>query len=203
MTQEQKSILISLVLGDGHLYNYKHHKYNSYHSGIKITHSIKQKEYIEYKKRLLDQIFKSNIRVVEFNNSGYPGVSITKGNKYFRILKRFIYKNNCKIFSRKVLNRLTAQGVAIWWMDDGCLFPKKRNGKIHAWELYLNTYISEEENLIIIQYFKEVWDVNWRINRDRGKTRLRMSTKEGRKFLKIVRPYIKKIDCMLYKAKII
>lgn len=38
-------------------------------------------------------------------------------------------------------------------MDDGCLFAKKRNGKIHAWELYLNTYLTDEKNQIIIDYF--------------------------------------------------
>lgn len=201
MTKKEKSILIALVLGDGTLFHYKHHRYNSYHSGIRITHSSKQKGYLEYKKQILENIFKCKITLREFDNSGYQGVSISKGHKYFGVLKRYIYKNKRKIFSRKVLNRLDAQGIAIWWMDDGCLFPKKRNNKIHAWELYLNTYLSEQENLIIIKYFQEKWNVTWKINRDRGKTRLRMSTKEGRKFLKIVRPYVKEIDCMSYKAQ--
>ena len=37
-------------------------------------------------------------------------------------------------------------------MDDGSLCKKVRNGKIHAWELYLNTYLSKEENQVIIDY---------------------------------------------------
>ena len=49
-----------------------------------------------------------------------------------------------------MLNRLNALGIAIWYMDDGGLSQKKRNGVVHANELMLNTGLSKENNQIII-----------------------------------------------------
>lgn len=199
MTKTEKATLIGLIIGDGYLNcaRYKHGQ----NSSLLIKHSIKQKEYIEWKSNIIHSIFGGNKpKVVEFNNNGYPGVRIMKSNKYFRVLHRCLYKNGQKIIPLKVLNRLTPLAIAIWWMDDGCLYAKKRNGKIHGWELYLNTYLSDEENLVIINYFKTKWNINWKLNHDKDKSRLRCSTKEGRKFLDIVRPYMLPIKCMQYKC---
>lgn len=203
MNKKNKAILIALSLGDGHINVYKDNRYkNSYNSSINFTHCIAQEEYLEWKADLLHSIFGgSRPRVVRINNNNHLGVRMNKSNKYFRILRKYLYKNGKKNFRREVLNWLTPLGIAIWFMDDGSLIPRKRNGKIHAWELYLNTYLTDEENQIIIQYFKEVWDIKWNLNHDKGKSRLRCSTREGRKFLSIIRPYVNKIKCMQYKVK--
>lgn len=202
MNTQEKSLLIGMILGDGSVYCKKDIRTkNSYHSRIQFTHSLNQKEYLEWKSNLLHIIFGGNIpKVVEFNNSGYPGVRMMKSNRYFKILHRYLYKNNKKTIPLKALNRLTPKSLAIWWMDDGCLFPKKRNGKIHAYELYLNTYLSDEENNIIIDYFKNTWGIIWKLNHDKCKSRLRCSTREGRKFLNIIREYVNEVNCMKYKA---
>ena len=123
-----------------------------------------------------------------------------KSNKYFRVLYKYLYKNGKKTIPLKALNRLTPLSLAIWWMDDGCLYAKKRHNKIHAWELYLNTYLSDEENQVIINYFQQKWGIVWKLNHDKGRSRLRCSTKEGRKFLNIIRPIVNQIQCMQYKA---
>ena len=109
-------------------------------------------------------------------------------------------KNRIKTIPLKALNRLTPLAIAIWWMDDGSLCKKVRNGKVHAWELYLNTYLSKEENQIIIDYFQNKWNVKWNLNLSKGKYRLRCSTREGRKFLTIIRPIVSQIKCMQYKC---
>jgi hypothetical protein len=89
-------------------------------------------------------------------------------------------------------------------MDDGCLSPQKRNNKIHAWQLWLNTYLTKEENQVIIDYFLEKWEVQFNLNKHRNMYRLRCSTKEARKFLDIVRDFVlKNVPCMLYKVQII
>lgn len=203
MNKLHKSILIALVLGDGYLNVRKDARYpNSYHSSINFTHSFAQKEYLEWKANKLFHIFGGKQPVIrEINNNGHPGVTFEKSNKYFRILKKYLYVNQKKSFRRDILNWLTPEGIAIWWMDDGSLIERKRNGKTHAWELYLNTYLTDEENQIIIDYFLEQWNVKWNINHDKGKSRLRCSTREGRKFLNIVRPTVEKIECMKYKVK--
>lgn len=201
MNKENKGILIGMIIGDGYLKQRKDKRYNYTQNSIEIKHCLKQKEYLKYKSELLLSIFggkKPN--VIEFNNNGYAGCKLTKTNKYFRILYKLLYPNKKKVITRKALDYLKPQGIAIWYMDDGCLNPKKRNGKIHAYELTLNTYLSYEDNQIIVDYFKEVWNVKFTIVKSKGKTRLRCGTIEARKFIEIVKPYI--IPCMEYKINI-
>lgn len=201
MNTKEKSLLIGLSLGDGHLYSCKNKNCKTYNSGISFTHSIKQKEYLEWKSKLLHSIFGGKMpNVICINNNGYPGVVMKKSHKYFRVLKRYLYRDTIKTIPLKALNRLTPEAIAIWWMDDGALIPKKRNGKIHAWELYLNTYLSDDENQIIIDYFKDKWDITWKLNHCKGKSRLRCSTQEGRKFLNIIREIVNEVSCMRYKV---
>lgn len=48
MNKQNKSILIALTIGDGHLNVRKDPRYkNSYNSAICFTHCIKQKPYLE------------------------------------------------------------------------------------------------------------------------------------------------------------
>lgn len=190
--QEKRALLIGMIIGDGHL------KKNE--AGISITHNEKQIGLLMHKKKLLELILdcKSiNIRKVKPNKYNTNCYIIEKGHKYFRVLRNWVYKDNKKCLSRKILNMLDVPAIAIWYMDDGCLSAKKRNGKIHAYELILNTYLTKEENQIIIDYFKEVWNIQFGLNKSKGLYRLRMGTKEARIFSKLIEPYV--ISCMDYK----
>ena len=84
-------------------------------------------------------------------------------------------------------------------MDDGSLCKKVRNGKIHAWDLYLNTYLTKEENQVIIDYFKEVHAISFGQVKNNGTYRLRCGTKEARKFIKLIEKHI--IPSMKYKIE--
>jgi len=191
-----------MVLGDGYIYVARDKRWNnSYYSRIVIKHGGKQKEYIEYKAELLHKLLGGKKpKVCRINNNGYIGHVIVKNNKYFKTLRNKIYLNDIKTFSEDVLNMLTPHGIAIWYMDDGSLYPKKRNGKIHAYELVLCTYKSKKENQIIIDYFKNVYDINFTQVKARKYYRLRCGTKEARKFICIVKKYI--IPSMQYKINI-
>ena len=134
---------------------------------------------------------------MRFNNSGYPGIRFSKGSKYFRVLRKWLYSNGVKQISRYLLDKLDLEGIAIWYMDDGGLSAKRRNGKVHAYELFLNTHISKENNQIIIDYFKETWNINFQQVKNKGSYRLRMSTYEIKKYLPLISKFI--IPSMQYK----
>ena len=196
MKSRKKSLLIAMCIGDGHLTSQK--SYNKYHSSIRITHSEKQIELITLKRDLLHSILGGKSPKIEkFNNSGYPGLKFSKGSKYFRVLRKWLYPNGTKKISRFLLNKLELEGIAIWYMDDGGLSAKRRNGKVYAYELFLNTHISKEENQIIIDYFKEVWDIQFQQVKNKGSYRLRMGTYEIRKFIPLIQKHI--IPSMQYK----
>lgn len=197
MTYTEQSLIVSLLLGDGHITS---------EGRICINHSEKHKEYIEYKANLLYNIIGGKpIKVHKsksvINNKVYNTYSIRKCNK--KLLGPFrdlLYPKGRKYISRKVLEMLTLEGIAIWYMDDGSLSAEKTDGKIHAYKLGLATYLSYEENKVIVDYFKEKWDIHFNIHKDGSKYRLRMGTKEARKFINLVKPYVSKIKCMQYKV---
>ena len=194
MTKKQKSILIAMSIGDGHL-----HKYSDTKSvELMLAHSTKQKDYLIWKVNLARRILggKPN-KIAEFNNNYYPGIRWSKADNYFRIIRKWLYKNGKKVISKKILDKLTPMGIAIWYMDDGNLTLHKRNRKIHAREIYLNTYCSKNEAEIIQKWFMEKYNIRFRVAKNKGKFRLACNTANTKRFIKIVKPYI--IPSMQYK----
>lgn len=192
-----KSMLYAMAIGDGYVFSFKDKRNDSITSGIKITHSIKQRELIELKRDLLVESFGGIVNIHEIDNNGFPGLTLSKNNNVFRQIRKNLYKNNQKVISREILNMFGPKALAIWYMDDGGLGVKYRNNKIHAFDLIINTHISKEENQVIIDYFKEVWYVQFTQCKNKNQYRLRCGTKEARKFIEIVRPYI--LPSFMYK----
>jgi hypothetical protein len=187
--KEKRSAVIGMVLGDAGI-----SKFNT----LKFTHCKKQEEYAFWKKNILQQFQESDLRLHPIDNNGYPGVRLeTRTCPLFRILRKEFYSSESKKITRKILDKLTIIGLAIWYQDDGSLSAKNRNGRVHAYDLTLNTYWSQEDCQLAIDYFKEVWGLSWGLSKSKGKFRLRMGTKEGRKFLNLIDPFV--VCCMRYK----
>ena len=199
---DKKSILIGLCLGDGYIYQGKTIKKSGLrHCGILVKHGKNQKDYCVFKASLLEKCVNTPVTVSEFNNSGFIGYKFSKGHKYFRILRKWIYKDNIKTFSTKLLNKLTPASIALWYMDDGGLSAKKRNGTIYTYEIFLNTGKGKEDNQIIIDYFKNKWNIQFNQVKNNNVYRLRVNIREGGKFLKLVLSYIP--ECMKYKVTVL
>ena len=76
-------------------------------------------------------------------------------------------------------------------MDDGSMSIKKIDGKPRGAEITLNTYLTTEENQVIIDFFQSQFN----INKSKGKYRLRMGKKEAMKFFPMIIPSMRyKID---------
>jgi len=200
MNKKHRGILIGMALGDGHINVRRNRRWpNSWHNSINIIHSSKQKEYADHKAGLLHSIFGGNLpSVVAFKNNGYPGVRFGKSDKYFRFLRKKLYCGRKKVFRPHVLDWLTDQGVAIWWMDDGGLSMKKRGGKIHAREGFLNVHEDIDTCQTIIEWFKQKYDVDFKAVKNKGSYRLRINTGDLKMFLPHIEPYV--IPSMKYKV---
>lgn len=116
--------MLAMSIGDGFVRKDKNE--------LEIKHSIKQKDYCEQKANLLGECLerKINIRQKEYN--GYQCVRFMISHPYLKFVRKWLYKNNQKILNMNVLRRLTDEAVSIWYMDDGSLYTKKRNGIPHA-----------------------------------------------------------------------
>lgn len=199
MNKEHRGILIGMILGDGCLNVRRDKRFpNSWHSELMMVHNYKQYDYIKYKAELIHSIFGGKMpKITRFDNNGYDGVRVCKSASYFRILYKWIYKDKKKTITRKILDWLTPHGLAIWWMDDGSLSMKKRNGKIHAREGHINTYITLEQNQIICEWLYDKFDVIAKSVKNKNLYRLRINTTNLKKFIPIIEPYI--IPSMQYK----
>ena len=107
-----------------------------------------------------------------------------------------LYPNGKKEYTRQVLDLLDAQGLAIWFMDDGCIdrpVDKNPMGILNTCGHKPNG----EEEVVIQKYFEEVWNIKVSLNKNHGRYRIRMSNPEFKKFIEIIKPYI--IPSLLYK----
>lgn len=193
-TKRAISILTGMVLGDGSL-----SKPRQNYISFKLTHSIKQKDYLIHKRDVLQEIFEKQINIHEFDNNGYPGCKIEFGNKYFRSFRKYLYPNGKKTFTKKVLNRLDAEGIAYWYMDDGniTLHKGKTPGVYHSREIYLNTYVPYDEALTVKDYFYERYGIEFRLASHKGLYRHVCNSTNTKRFIYLVEPYI--IPSMQYK----
>lgn len=197
ITKESRNLLIALLLGDGTISN---------NFRFKLSHGVQQTEYLLWKiKQLNNAGLKNNGLKTYISTCGYnvgktviyTQLSVTP---FIKLLRRVLYKPKKIIGNRKLLNRLDARGLAIWYMDDGHINHRKTKGKIHGFYIRISTCVPKEELQIIIDYFKEEWNINfYAFSEGKGTYSLCCGTKEGIKFIEIVKPIISQIPSMTYK----
>lgn len=202
MTKEQIGIILAMSIGDAHLGKNVDKRWNSESYFISMIHGEKQKEYIEWKSKIINSILGGKQSIPKkFNNNGYVGYRYSKTSKKLKPLYNRLHKRKSKTIDENILKYFTPLSIAIWYMDDGSLYAHKRNGKIHGYEMKISVCTSTKDELFpVVEYFKDKYDIKFRINIDHKKYySLVCSTREIRKFMKIVKPYIEPIKCMNYK----
>ena len=138
LSLSQKQIIMGGLLGDAY--------YNRRNNSIRFAHSQKQYPYLQWKKSFFNENDVSKTYRRNYKE-GYVGYSFEMYNRK--------HKNTTKKISLKYLNELNALGLAIWWMDDGCLSIHKGNryGKL------CTHCFNYEENILIQKYFHDKWNI--------------------------------------------
>ena len=197
--KESRNLLIGLLIGDGTISN---------NNVFKIAHCEAQKDYLEWKINQLKSCgirnngIKSYIKTKGFN-IGVP-VYYTQLNTipFIKVLRRVFYKGKKIIGNRKLLNRLSAKEIAIWYMDDGHINIRKDKGRPCGFYIKISTCEPKQEVQIIIDYFKEQWNINFYMYHEGKKEdsySLCCGTKEGLKFIDIIKPYVLQVPSMIHK----
>lgn len=206
MNSEDRGILVGMVLGDGYLHvrnRLKDGKYKYESSGLTIVHSEKQKEYLLYKADLVRRMFGGGFSVYKThstlkNGKTYYGYGFAKANKYFKVLQGMMYRDKVKTITLQVLNMLSIQGIAIWYMDDG---HARRNinskGFVSSVSTNIATCCPENEALLVCDWFREKYDIGFKPFPEKGRFSIQCNTQESHKFARLVEPFI--IQSMRYK----
>lgn len=202
ITKESRNLLIALLLGDGTISN---------NNVFKLAHCEEQKDYLEWKiKQLNDAAIKNNGIKTYIKTCGYnTGVPVyyTQLNiiPFIKVLRRVFYKEKKIIGNRKLLDRLDAKGIAIWFMDDGHInIRRDKDKRPMGFYIRISTCEPKKEVQIIIDYFKEVWNINFYMFHEGKKEdsySLCCGTKEGLKFISLVKPYVEQVPSMLHKIQ--
>lgn len=198
-TKEGRNLLIGLLLGDGTIAN---------NNVFKLAHSIEQKDYLLWKIELLKKYGIKNSGYHEYISTRgfnvgkavcYTNLSITP---FIKVLRRVVYKGKKIIGNRKLLNRLSPREIAIWYMDDGHINIRKAKGRPCGFYIRISTCEPKEEVQTIIDYFKEVWNISFYMfheGRREDSYSLCCGTKEGLKFIDLVKPYVSQVPSMIHK----
>ena len=199
LNKESRNLLIALVIGDGVICN---------NNVMKLSHCIEQREYLLWK---IKQLNDAGIR-----NNGYKEYVSTKGFNvgetvcytqlsvipFIKLLRKIMYRP-VKSYAR-LINRLDDRGLAIWYMDDGHLNNRVyKDGVIHGFYIKISTCLPKAECDIIIDAIYNKFGVKFYTFHEGRKAdsfSLCCGTQEGRKFLKIVTPYVQQIPSMIYKV---
>lgn len=202
ITKESRNLLIALLLGDGTICS---------NNVFKLAHAEQQKDYLEWKiKQLNDAGIRNNGLKTYVKTCGYNiGVNVyyTQLNiiPFIKVLRRIFYKPKKVLGNRKLLNRLDTRGIAIWYMDDGHInIRKDKDGRPMGFYIKISTCLPKDELQVIIDYFKEVWDVSFYMFHEGKKEdsfSLCCGTKEGLKFINIIKKYVLQVPSMAHKVQ--
>ncbi len=213
MTRDEKRLLLALCIGDGYVREKTNGVTDKTYGEFSITHCPEQLEYLIWKQCLLHSILggkKSEI-YTQYRGQTKDGHKalydkcIKKGHPYFKVLRRFLYQGGKKTLSRPVLNKLSLLGLMVWYLDDGNLSPIIRDNKLKTYHVRISVKGKLAEIQEIQIYFKEVWNLNWKINKtaDLDNYHLRMGKTEGQKFLNMLSPLVmKEVPSMYYKIDV-
>lgn len=222
-SSELKGAILGTVLGDSCL------RTNGKNASLHMTHCEKQLEYLIFKHDIVQQVvtypidIKPSLAYLKKTGKTYKQfIFSTRTSPYFTKIREMTYDSNgIKFVKRDTLNYLTPLGLALWYMDDGYLsLQMKRSRKnpyggdryiydiphICSRKLKLATHcFPEEQQVIIKNYFRDVWNIDVMIYRPEPIKRpdqraIYMNATNALKFIEIVKPFIllplfeKKID---------
>ena len=186
---KHKSMIVGAVLGDSYIT--KNHD-GSGHL-LATQHSGKQRDYLEHKRERMALMGFQVSRVYDVSRNGFESYRYTaKLDEDGRYWRHQFYPNGNKTVTRHLLNMLDAEGLAIWFMDDGSNTLHKQGGR---GELQLHTQsFNRAEHHIIQNYLDKVWGIDTGLRTDtRGDKiyyHLSILAANKSRFVELLRPHI-------------
>ena len=197
MNRRTIDVLLGMALGDAYLNvrtRLQSGKYPYISSSMRVLHSTKQQSYCEFKCVLVNALLdrRASVHIIRNGPGGrYEAAHFSVSHPCFKELKEWLYPNGKKTISRAILDRLSPEGIALWYMDDGCA---RRNynsrGEVSSVATLLSTCCSNTEAELVCQWFKEMYSIAFKPFRDGRGWSVRTNTEGSRLFSLLVRQYV-------------
>lgn len=187
----QRSVLVGLLLGDGHLETVNGRTYR-----LRVEHSETQKEYLFW---LHDQ-FKNWVSVTQPKKKvrkdgrvSYELVTCYHGA--FRFYAQQFYTNKKKHIPVLFSKMIDADALAIWFMDDG----SRKSAKHKTFIIHTLGYSFTDLERVRVG-LRKVFDLEVDLHKQRNKTwRLYVPSGSAEKFVSIVYKLMSNVPSMMYK----
>jgi len=195
VSENQKQLILGSILGDGHL---RRSNGPTSNTALRWRHGIKQLDYLKWKDSLLGDLRGSGVKTQTSSSFGKERLICYAVSKHINKLNPFLELcGHPKKVTRKLLNMLSPLGLAIWYMDDGCLekkFYTNSSGEERLARLRVKLCtqgFSLEEHYIMQRYFKVVHSLDVAIHKSgKGTYNLVMNRTNAVKFLAMIEPYV-------------
>lgn len=195
LNEIQQQMILGTLLGDASVYPNK--KGETQNRGIAYNHSLKQKEYVYFKNKIMGEFH----RHVEPYISGFGSDGLRSRTSCTITTNEIIkicIKNDKKTVNKEWLNRLSTVGLAFWYMDDGSL--AHNDGQRDRATLHTQGFLESEVDLIIDHLFNS-WGLKSSKVASRGADgcgfSIALDTNSSDKFFTMIAPYV--CNSMKYK----
>jgi hypothetical protein len=179
LTDNQRSVVIGSILGDGYLDG----------RVLYLSHSLKQEDYLNYKASFFGNDISSSY--YRKTKEGYQ--SVRKRTKAFgdiKQLREMFYKGKTKIIPNNIKEMLNPLSIAIWYADDG----SKGKGN---WGKIATCCFTIEECQLLSNSLNEIIKIETYVQLECGYPMIRIPSKSFTKFCDYIKEFIPK--SMSYK----
>jgi hypothetical protein len=199
INENVKQVLLGTILGDAHLPR------SSKNASYSCGHSPKQKDYLYWVAKILNQNFK--IRISFYNREKHNQkiyIVSTPCSPILTNLHNIFYRKSQKpnrnwekIVNPEILEQLDPLGLAVWYCDDGTYTVRDKSCALMTQGFTYN------ENLILKDYFLNNWKIKCIVQKDYRKShnktyyKLVFHKEEACKFLTLITDFIP--ESMVYK----
>jgi hypothetical protein len=175
LTWQQRSVIVGSVLGDGHLRKIEGRKF----AFLEIQHSVKAKEYCEWKYEILKDICKSSPKIRKVDEKREVIRFQTREHPEIEEIYQNFYKAGKKVIPKNFT--LDPLALAVWFMDDG----SKSKGSI-----YLNCQQFDWKSQRRLLHALRLMGIRARMNKDKKYYRIRILKESTEKFIETIKPYL-------------
>ena len=192
MNQQERSVVIGSILGDGFL-----QATGMRNARLRLEHSAKQKEYITWKWSVLKRYMQDRPKkLIRFHPTW------KKTYVYYRCqshstpilgaYRRLFYTGTSRCVPKELGKLLTPEALAVWFMDDGYYYARDKTAYI-----YLPQY-QQRDRERLTQTLATVYGLHPQVEiKTRGSINLKFPVTETKRLIKIIAPHV--IQSMRYK----
>lgn len=192
MLKKEREIVIGCILGDGFI-----QKTGKKNARLRLEHSVKQKDYIFWKWKMLKRYMQDKPKMISrFNPIWQKKYDYyrcqTHSSPQFGKLHQMFYANHQKQIPLEIKKLLTSLVLAIWFMDDGYYYKRDKTAYI-----YLSP-LPDKDIKRLQDTLKENFCLTSKLEKKKtGALNFKFSVIETKKLVKIIAPHI--IPSMRYK----